>query len=169
MFFLLTFSSVTNSYGEVLFVAETGFIVKNKIIVKASKEKTWNVFINQVDKWWPSDHTWWGEASILTIDSFAGGCFCENYNNKSAEHMRVVFVEPHISMRMTGGLGPLQGMGMFGALNWEFTDNEQGTLVTMTYKVNGINPTGFVKLAPIVDKVQAIQLEGLANLINISK
>jgi len=167
--FLLTFFSVTNVHAEVLFVAETGFIVKNKIIVKTNKEKTWNIFINQVDQWWPSDHTWWGEVGALTIDSFAGGCFCEKYNNKSAEHMRVTFIEPKVLMRMTGGLGPLQGMGMYGALDWEFTGNEQGTIVTMTYKVNGINPSGFADLAPIVDKVQAIQLEGLANFLDTKK
>ena len=162
---IYSFLSVSNVYGEVLFTAETGFIVKNKVIVKSDKEETWKVFSQQVDQWWPSDHTWWGENSTLTIDTFAGGCFCEKYGSKSAEHMRVIFVEPNTLLRMSGGLGPLQGMGMFGALDWTFTNNSQGTEVTMTYKVNGINPDGFKKLAVIVDKVQYIQLSGLANLI----
>ena len=149
-----------------MFLAETGFIVTNKIIVKSNRENTWRVFTQQVDQWWPSDHTWWGEAGILTIDTYAGGCFCEKNESKSAEHMRVIFVEPNTLMRMSGGLGPLQGMGMFGALDWTFTDHLQGTEVTMTYKVNGISPDGFKKLAPIVDKVQALQLSGLANHVD---
>lgn len=166
---LLTFFTLTNAHAEVLFLAETGFIVKNEVVVTTSRQQAWNIFINEVDRWWPSDHTWWGEEGTLTLDSYAGGCFCEKYNAKSAEHMRVTFVEPFTSMRLTGGLGPLQAMGMYGALDWTFTENEQGTLVTMTYKVNGINPQGFAQLAPIVDKVQAIQLAGLANLINLQK
>jgi uncharacterized protein YndB with AHSA1/START domain len=156
--------SAAHTFGEVQFLAETGFIVENKTIVKSSREETWNTFIDQVDQWWPADHTWWGESGMLSIDPVAGGCFCEKYENKSAEHMRVTFVEPNSLIRMTGGLGPLQGMGMYGALDWKFTDDEQGTLVTMTYKVNGINPGGFAELAPIVDMVQALQIAGLANL-----
>jgi len=164
---LLTYSllSIGNVYGEVLFLAETGFIVKNTIIVKSNREDTWKIFSQEVDQWWPSDHTWWGQAGTLTIDTFAGGCFCEKNKGKSAEHMRIIFVDPNVLLRMSGGLGPLQGMGMFGSLDWAFTENVQGTEVTMTYKVNGINPSGFSKLAPMVDKVQALQLSGLANFI----
>ena len=160
LLFFTLFLSV-NAYSEILFLAETGFIIENKIIVKSSREETWAVFTREVDEWWPSDHTWWGETSTLTIDVFAGGCFCEKNDSKSAEHMRVTYVDPNILMRMVGGLGPLQGMGMYGALEWSFTDNEQGTEVVMTYKVNGINPGGLSELAAIVDKVQAMQLSSL--------
>ena len=79
--------------------------------------------------------------------------------------MRIAFVDPNKIMRMTGGLGPLQGMGMYGALEWTFTAMDQGTEITMSYRVNGINPDGFAELAPIVDRVQAIQLGGLENLL----
>ena len=79
--------------------------------------------------------------------------------------MRISFVDPPSLMRMTGGLGPLQGMGMYGALEWVFESTDQGTNVTMTYRVNGINPDGFAELAPIVDAVQAIQLGGLGSLV----
>ena len=151
--------------GEVLLIAETGFIIENRIQVNSNREVTWRAFTQQVGQWWPSDHTWWGETSSLTIDNYAGGCFCEKNGNKSAEHMRIAFVDPNRLMRMTGGLGPLQGMGMFGALEWTFETIEQGTEVTMTYSVNGISPDGFAELAPIVDRVQAIQLGGLETLL----
>jgi len=157
---------MSKSYGEVLFLAETGFIVENKVVVTSSREDTWLKFSRDVDRWWPSDHTWWGEASTLSIDPNAGGCFCESHGNKSAEHMRISFVEPTRVLRMLGGLGPLQGLGMYGALEWAFKDSDQGTEVTMTYKVNGISPGGFKALAPIVDKVQALQLSGLARYVD---
>jgi len=67
---------------------------------------------------------------------------------------------------MTGGLGPLQGLGMYGALDWVFVSNDQGTEVTMTYRVNGINPDGFDQLAPVVDQVQGLQLGGLKTLLD---
>ncbi len=166
---MFLFNAVGNANGEVSFLAETGFIVTNKITVQSTREDAWKVFSKQVDDWWPSDHTWWGKAGTLTIDTHAGGCFCEKMGNKSAEHMRVTFVEPNALLRMSGGLGPLQGMGMYGALDWAFADTEQGTEVTLTYKVNGINPGGFKELAPIVDRVQAIQLSGLGQFIESRK
>ena len=67
---------------------------------------------------------------------------------------------------MTGGLGPLQGMGMYGALDWVFESNDLGTQVTMTYRVNGISEGGFAELAPIVDQVQGLQLGGLKTLLD---
>ncbi len=151
--------------SEVILIAETGFIVENKVHIDKPVEATWQAFVREVGKWWPRSHTWWGEGSKLSIQAEAGGCFCETEGQNSAEHMRVVFVEPYKLLRMTGGLGPLQGMGMYGALDWSFTDSDQGTTVTMTYKVNGINPGGFSKLAPIVDQVQALQVGGLAKFL----
>jgi len=117
---LVTSFSTISAYCEVLLIAKTGFIVKNKIQVNSDRKVSWRIFTQQVGQWWPSDHTWWGETSTLTIDNYAGGCFCEKNENKSAEHMRISFVDPGKLMLMTGGLGPLQGMGMFGALEWKF-------------------------------------------------
>lgn len=163
LLFCLWLTAITG-HAEVLHLAATGFITENRIQVSADRETTWNAFI-QVGRWWPADHTWWGDADGLTIDAVAGGCFCEKSGNKSAEHMHIVMVDTASVMRMTGGLGPLQGMGMYGALDWVFETNDQGTQVTMTYRVNGINPEGFAELAPIVDQVQAIQLGGLKTLL----
>lgn len=152
--------------AEVVLIAETGFIVENKIQVDVDREAAWRAFTQEVGQWWPAAHTWWGDSTALTIDSYAGGCFCERNDANSAEHMRISYVDSTNVMRMTGGLGPLQEMGMYGALEWVFLTNELGTEVTMTYKVNGISPGGFADLAPIVDQVQAIQLDGLGTLLN---
>ena len=154
-----------SSRAEVLLLAETGFITENKIQVSADRETAWNAFV-QVGQWWPGDHSWWGDAKGLTIDPVAGGCFCEKNGNKSAEHMRVTHVDAPNLLRMTGGLGPLQGLGMYGALDWVFESNDLGTEVTMTYRVNGINPDGFDQLAPVVDQVQGLQLGGLKTLLD---
>ena len=159
------FSTSVLAEPKVLHVTETGFMVENKVTISQPADKVWHALINQVDKWWPKDHTWWGNDSVLSIDEFAGGCFCEKVGYKSAEHMRISFVEPQKLLRMTGGLGPLQGMGMHGALDWAFATTDEGTHITLTYRVSGIDPNGFEKLAPIVAQVQGMQLQGLADFL----
>jgi len=164
--FCISITHFNITTAEVITIAETGFIVENKIQVSQNKETTWKAFTEEVDLWWPKDHSWWGADSTFSIEAIAGGCFCEMGEGKSAEHMHINFVDPPNALTMTGGLGPLQEMGMYGALAFKFNENENGTEVVMTYRVNGINPDGFEQLAPIVDQVQALQIGGLENLLN---
>ena len=171
MFFQLLIVSlfpllINATYADVQHIAETGFILENKIQTDSNSARTWKAFVEEVDNWWPKDHSYWLEAGTFSIDPVAGGCFCERTaDGQSAEHMHIAFVDPGKVLRMTGGLGPLQGMGMFGALDFVFTENSQGTEVTMTYRVNGINPGGFAELAPIVDMVQGLQIGGLKSFL----
>ena len=160
---LISFSSQADP--QVVHVTENGFIVENQVVIAAPSEKVWKALVDNVDNWWPKDHTWWGQNSTLSIDEFAGGCFCEKAGKQSAEHMRIAFVDPGKLLRMTGGLGPLQGMGMHGALDWQFTSRDNSTNLKLTYRVSGINPGGYEKLAPIVAKVQGMQLQGLADYL----
>jgi hypothetical protein len=154
------------AYAEVLFVSDSGFVIENKIQTEQSPADAWAVFIDQVDEWWPKDHTWWGEEGALSISAMAGGCFCETSGDRSAEHMHIAFVDPQRLLRMTGGLGPLQGLGMYGSLDWAFSAGSEGTEITLTYRVQGNYPDGFAELAPIVDSVQGLQLNGLANALD---
>lgn len=150
----------TPSFAKVLYITEHGFAVENKIHVE-NKQDAWQALVGEVDNWWPKDHTWWGKEGQLSIDPVAGGCFCEDAESRSAEHMRISYVDPNKTLRMTGGLGPLQGLGMYGALEWQFADSDKGATVTLTYRVNGYTEGGFEQLAPVVDKVQGIQLSSL--------
>jgi len=157
------------SSAKVVSIKDYGFIVENKIQVQSSTKDSWQALTQDVGKWWPEDHTWWGKGENLSIQPQAGGCFCEINDQQSAEHMRISFVDPQKLLRMTGGLGPLQGMGMYGALDWKLAKIDQGTEITLTYSVTGINPDGFSKLAPIVDHVQGLQLAGLGQYLQQSK
>ena len=151
--------------AEVQLVTDNGFIIENKIQVDVDADSAWNALVNKVDDWWPKDHSWWLEAGTFSIEPVAGGCFCERNGASSAEHMRVVFVEPGKLLRMSGGLGPLQGMGMSGALDWALVPAGNGTEIILTYRVSGINADGFAGLAPAVDSVQALQLGGLGKYL----
>lgn len=153
------------AYCEVISASKSGFIVENTITTSATKEATWRALVNNVNDWWPKDHTWWGETSTLSIDPTAGGCFCEFNNDKSAEHLRVTFVDPNKSMRLTGGLGPLQGLGMYGALSFTLTQEQGVTSVAMRYHVQAYYEDDLPGLARIVDQVQALQLNGLKSFL----
>jgi hypothetical protein len=79
--------------------------------------------------------------------------------------MQVVFVDPQKLLRMTGGLGPFQGMGLSGVLEWRMTPVDGGTRITLWYRAGGYTPDDLSKLASVVDGVQALQLGGLANYL----
>lgn len=152
------------SSAEVEAMSRQGFIIKNEQQIEAPATDVWHALTQQVDAWWPKDHSWW--EGKLTIDAVAGGCFCETAGNNSAQHMRITYVDTNTLLRMTGGLGPLQGLGLNGALTWQFTEQSSHTTVTLTYRVHGFYPDGFERLAPVVDKVQAMQLLELKNYVS---
>ena len=169
------------SMADVNYADNSGFSITNESESYAPVEVVYSHFIQHVDMWWPKDHTWWKGA--LRIDEQAGGCFCETTDTASAAHMQVSYIEPNKRVVMTGGLGPLQEMGMSGALIWEFSTiasstsssvNPQDsripkTKVTLTYHASGnIHFNGqkasnedAVNLVRVVDNVQAQQLNAL--------
>ena len=147
--------------AAVLDSSAAGFTVENSIVVPVDAKTAWRGLVDNVDRWWPKDHSWFGAQGKFTIDARAGGCFCERAGVRQALHMTVSHVDPHKVLRMLGGLGPLQGMGLHGALDWTFAPAEGGTRVTLRYVVGGYATADLAKLAPVVDKVQALQLGGL--------
>jgi hypothetical protein len=151
--------------AEVKDASPTGFTIENSTVVPVDASTAWQALVGSVDSWWPKEHTWWGRASRLEIDARAGGCFCEVMGDRQAQHMQVVFADPPRLLRMIGGLGPLQGMGLSGALEWRMTAVDGGTRITLWYRAGGYAPDDLGKLAPAVDGVQALQLGGLANYL----
>ncbi|HBI76172.1 MAG TPA: hypothetical protein DDY19_07675, partial [Alteromonas macleodii] len=113
------------STADVNYADNSGFSITNESESYAPVEVVYSHFIQHVDMWWPKDHTWWKGA--LRIDEQAGGCFCETTDTASAAHMQVSYVEPNKKVVMTGGLGPLQEMGVTGALTWVFSTIDSST------------------------------------------
>ncbi|GAA4867569.1 SRPBCC family protein [Luteimonas vadosa] len=151
--------------AEVKEAVPQGFTIENARTVAADPATTWRALVHDIDRWWPKDHSWWGDASTLSIEPRAGGCFCERDGARQARHMAVVFVEPDKLLRMVGGLGPLQGMGLGGAMEWRLEPVASGTRVTWWYRAGGYTPDDLTSFAAIVDKVQARQLQGLADFL----
>jgi hypothetical protein len=151
--------------AEVKDASISGFTIENSIEVPVNALTAWQGLVDGVNAWWPKDHTWWGHASKLTIDARAGGCFCEIAEGRQAQHMQVVFVDPQKLLRMRGALGPLQGMGLSGILEWRLSATDGGTRIVLWYRAGGYTPDDLSKLAPVVDHVQVMQLDGLANYL----
>lgn len=151
--------------AEVVDAAPTGFTVDNSGVVPVDAGTAWAALVREVDAWWPKDHSWWGAEGRLSIEPRAGGCFCEIAGDRQAQHLRVVFVDPGRSLRMSGGLGPLQGMGLDGILEFRLEPVDTGdgaaTRITLHYRVGGYSPDDIGLFAPVVDRVQAAQLGGL--------
>ncbi|GAC08162.1 SRPBCC family protein [Paraglaciecola chathamensis] len=154
-----------SSHASVKQLNEHGFTLENTVLINAPAKQVWAALVSDIDYWWPKDHTWWGNKGTLTLRPVAGGCFCETAGENSAEHMRISFVEVNHILRMTGGLGPLQGMGIYGALTWQLTAQNNRTKLVLTYQAHGVIEGNFTELAPIVDRVQNSQLMALAEYI----
>ena len=155
----------TSDQAEILDSAANGFTLSNAIAVAVDPDETYQALVGRVDQWWPKDHSWWG--GTFTIDPVAGGCFCERKGAQQAQHLRVTLVDPGKLVRMTGGLGPLQGMGLDGVLEFRLEALETGgTTVTMYYRVGGYTTDDLSQFAPVVDQVQALQIGGLKRLLD---
>ena len=150
-------------HAEVRDARHDGFTVENHVQVPVAPPVAWRMLVRDVDRWWPKDHSWWGTAGRLQITAQPGGCFCETAGTRGAEHLRVVFVDPPTLLRFRGGLGPLQGMGLGGVMEWRLRALDGGgTEVTWWYRANGATPDDLTPLAPLVDRVQAQQLGAFA-------
>jgi len=161
---LLAFSY--QAQANVLHKNDNGFAIEIKRLVNVDKTVAYNKFM-QVSDWWLSDHTWFGDAKGLYIEPFVNGCFCEKKGKKQALHMTVSYISPNNEVRMIGGLGPLQAMGIHGGMTWKFEQHSPTqTAIKFTYHVTGYAENGLGSLAAIVDKVQTMQIDSLATQLN---
>ncbi len=76
-------------------------------------------------------------------------------------HLEMVYHHPGKTLRLCGGLGPLQEMGLAGALTINLREKDGQTEITLTYNVTGSAAQQLDQIAPAVDSVLAQQLERL--------
>ena len=121
---LLSIAGATRA--EVAETTPTGFLIKLQASVDAPPDKAYRAFAD-IGRWWNADHTYSGDATNLSLDARPGACFCEKLaNGGGVQHMSVVYVAPGQTIRLAGGLGPLQGSGLAGSTSWKFTPDAAG-------------------------------------------
>ncbi|WP_336958051.1 ATPase [Sphingobium aquiterrae] len=160
-------------FAAVLTSSESGFVSEASVDLPLSPVEAYALVATPA-RWWNGAHSYSGDAKNLTIEAWAGGCFCEALpavNGKpagSVEHGRVLLAMPGDMLRISGGLGPLQGQAVVGTLTFSFAPSAagmgKGTKVTMRYVVGGYVEGGAAKLAPAVDMVLGQQLQGLSRV-----
>lgn len=140
--------------AEVLDSAAAGFTIEQVRTVQADPQEAWRAFVEDLGKWWNPAHTYTLDSSALSIDPVPGGCFCEALSPGGVEHMRVVMAWPGRLLRMRGGLGPLQALGVAGAFTVSFEPAGDGTSTArLRYQVGGYTPEGLAGWAAPVDGV----------------
>jgi uncharacterized protein YndB with AHSA1/START domain len=143
-------------------VTPTGFLVTFDVNVNAPVPKVYDALVVQVGSWWNPEHSYSHDAKNLSIDPRPGGCFCEKLpNGGGVEHLRVVYVAPRQVLRLSGGLGPLQGSGVAGSMTWKLTGDLDQTRIQLSYSVGGFIIGGFDKIAPAVESMLNEQLNRL--------
>lgn len=161
--------AVSAAQAETAYVSANGFTSTFREEVKATTDEVWKA-IAQLPRWWSDAHTWSGKASNMTLELRAGGCWCESWEGgQSAQHGRVLLVQPGRVIRMAAGLGPLQELPADGVLTIVTSAQEGKTFLRMTYRVGGPPDLGLDKLAPVVDQVMGVQFRRLESLIETGK
>lgn len=139
------------------------FLLRNEAVTPATPEQAWQALI-RVGAWWSADHTYSQDARNLRLEPRAGGCWCERWDGNSVEHMRVVLVLDHDgarTLRMRGGLGPLQEMGVNAVMSFTITPQSGGAKIAIEYRVSGDPGLHLDGIAPGVDTVLMEQFDRL--------
>jgi hypothetical protein len=151
--------------GAVLSAAPDGFEVSEAAHIAAAPDKVYAALVTP-SRWWDPVHTFSRDASNLSLEPRAGGCWCERLpDGGSVEHMVVVWADPGKALRLHGTLGPLQGLGAAGALTFTIKPAEVGSDIEMRYTVGGYTKDGLGGLATPVDSVLGDQLNRLKSFV----
>jgi uncharacterized protein YndB with AHSA1/START domain len=127
-------------------VVPNGFTVSEAAEIAAPPAKVYAALIDPA-RWWNSDHTYSHDASHLTLEARAGGCFCETLpDGGSVQHMSVVYANPGHILRLTGMLGPFQDIAGNGVMTWTLTPVTGGTQLEVTYQIAGYMSPSLIKV-----------------------
>ncbi|MGI9285399.1 MAG: SRPBCC family protein [Pseudomonadales bacterium] len=144
-----------------------GFTSSIQLVIASPPERVYEALVDEIDRWWDPSHSYSGKAENFYIEAKPGGCFCERMAaNGGVEHMRVVLVQPGKHLRLSGGLGPLQGVAAAGSMDFSLQPAENNsTRLSYTYVVGGYRKGGFKEWSEVVDSVQAGQLARLKKYV----
>lgn len=150
--------------ADVKAMAPDGFVIQIKGEAALDRDGAWARLL-EVGSWWNGGHTYSGDAANMKLDAMAGGCWCELWAGGEVEHGRVVMVMPMSTLRLDAALGPLQEMGVSGALTLTLSDGAAGgTAITLDYMVSGSSLSSLDQVADIVNQVLTEQVAGFTKL-----
>lgn len=147
----------------------SGFLATHEADVALDPKAAYDAFFD-IGAWWSDAHSFSGAARNISIDAKAGGCWCETLpDGGSVRHMTVVHAAPGTMLVFSGGLGPLQFMGVAGSMTINFKSQGKGAHVTLSYAVGGYDSDNFKEIAKAVDGVLGEQLKRYASFASAKK
>ena len=150
------------SLAEVKNQSAHGFVIEHTLESEAEPARLYEALIAEISQWWDPSHTYSGNAENLYIKAVPGGCLCENLEGGGfVRHLEVVYTQPSNEIRLAGGLGPLQELGITGTMTFRIEEAPQGSRLTLIYRVSGYLENGLQALAAPVDRVLGQQMERL--------
>lgn len=153
--------------AEVTAAGRSGFVLRIETLNQASPALSYEAF-TAVERWWDPAHSYSRKSGNLSLSVTPGGAFLETLDNGGfVKHMEVIYANPGVEMRLLGGLGPLQPMGMHGVMTVQFEAFGTGSKTVVTYTVAGYSAQGLQELAGVVDKVLAGQMQRHAAFADI--
>lgn len=146
-------------HAEVKNVGDGGFQLVITRECPGSVSECQRAFLGEVSHWWLADHTYSRDSNNMAFD-MQRRCLQETLPDDGfVRHMEIKQYHPGKRVVLTGGMGPLQEMGLQGAMTIQWAATETGCQVQLKYNVSGYSPAGFQELAPVVDMVLTQQLE----------
>jgi hypothetical protein len=162
---LFTIAIPVSAVAAVADASAAGFTVKISLTITAAPGQAYDRFIHNISDWWNPQHTFSGDPRNLSIEEKPMGCFCEKLPNGGVRHMEIIYVERGKLLRMSGLLGPLQGIGGAAVLTTSFSAAGTGTKLDATYSVSGYSAAGMNAFAGTVDSVLSDQFNRLKNYV----
>lgn len=155
------------AHAEVTDRSAAGFEVTQKATIAAPPAKVWDALMRPA-KWWSPKHSWSGDAKNLYFDP--SGCFCERLKRGAVRHMTIIYNDGATTLRLNGGLGPMQFTGASGNLGITLKDKAGTTDLVLTYDVGGYAKGGLAEtFAAPVDTVLGEQVARLKTYVETGK
>ncbi len=123
----------------------------------------------RVGDWWDPNHTFSHDAHNLSIEERAGGCYCEKLTDGGVRHGEVVYFVHGKMLRISTAMGPMQTLGVAGALTFTVSPSDGATKLEVTYAVGGYLHQGLDTFADPVNGVLSQQIARLKSLIETGK
>ncbi len=164
-FFVASGLACGSAQAAVADFAANGFAVVENVHIAALPEKVWAELVTP-SHWWSPAHSYSHDATNFSLEPRAGGCWCETLpGGGSVQHAVVVRLIPSTVFVLRGAFGPLQSLGVEGALTVVLKPATGGTDLTATYNVGGYLKDGLGALATPVDSVIGEQFTRLKSQI----
>ena len=138
-----------------------GFVSAHQVEIAASPTRVFEALVAEVGEWWDPEHTYTGDAGNMTFNEFPA--LWERFSDEGfVRHMAIDMVQPPKTLRLSGGLGPLQPLAVTGSMTFDLVLVAEGTRLSYRYVVNGRR---LQEWAGPVDRVMAGQLARLRRYV----